>query len=67
MAEQIAFLDGFRPVSVKVLCECFGEVASRLVRPVQEAPLHMSNHYDRSHFVPQEPAPQLVLDLDQPE
>lgn len=65
--EQIRFLDGFKPVSVKVLCECLGDVAQRLTRPVTEAPLHMSEHYVREYFVPAEASPQLVLDLDRAE
>lgn len=65
MAERIAFLDGFKPVTKEVLCECLGDIAGRLTgRAVVEAPLYMSNHYVKEHFEPTEADPQLTLDLE---
>jgi hypothetical protein len=67
MAERIEFLDGFRPVNLKVLRECAGEAALKLVSVVTEAPMHMSEHFNPDHFPNTGGAPmldeQLALDL----
>lgn len=67
MAERIQFLDGFRPVDLKTLCECAGGAIMRAVTVVHDAPLYMSEHYNPDHFPNTGAAPmldeQLTLEL----
>lgn len=53
------FLDDFKPVDFGRIPGAIGGVLVKVtsfVRPVTEAPLCHSDHYDRTHFVDEEPA-----------